>query len=222
MLSEELREVAEPVLRQVIDHPFWSGMRDGSLPGVALVHFVEQDTGHLLPWFGRAFASCAAVAADDAHAQLLGQCAFATIESAPRLRAALTELAPALGVSPPAARTPAGPTTSAYCSYVRSAAETSLPAGLGAVLPFMWFHLDVCEDLASRLVRGSRYAPWLEVYHPGEGVWHAVRAFLGMVDGLAEQWSDAERAVLIEHFCFAGRYEWAFAEAGWCQQGWPC
>ena len=32
VLQEELREIGQPVLRRVLGHPFWSGLRDGSLP----------------------------------------------------------------------------------------------------------------------------------------------------------------------------------------------
>ena len=69
------------MLAQVLEHPVWAGLRNGTLPGEALVHFVQQDTGYLLPAYARALARCAAVVSDDSHAKLLAHCAFATLEA---------------------------------------------------------------------------------------------------------------------------------------------
>ncbi|MER6668437.1 hypothetical protein ABT256_28060 [Amycolatopsis japonica] len=213
MLTEELRKIAEPVLRDTIGHLFWSGLRDGSLPGSALAHFVSQDTGHLLPALGRAFAGCAAMATVDSDTARLGLCAHATVESGPRLRDAFADLAPTLAVEAPAGRAPADATTLAYCSFLRAAAATSFTAGIGAVLPMMWFHMEVCVDLAARHLPGSRYVPWIEVYHPGERAWPVTREFLGMVDEIGERASASDRDQLTEYFSAAARYEWAFADS---------
>jgi thiaminase/transcriptional activator TenA len=202
------------VLRAIVGHPFWAGLRDGSLPGAALAHFVRQDTGHLLPALGRAFAGCAAVADEDAHAARLGLCAHATIESAPRLLAEFTALAPSLGIEPPDGPVPADAATRAYCSFLRAAPATSFVAGIGAVLPMMWFHMVVCQDLSARSLPGSRYLPWLEVYNPGERAWPTTRDFLGMVDEIGRRSGPAGRDQLVAHFTVAGDYELAFAEAG--------
>lgn len=215
VLTEELRTIAEPVLREILDHPFWTGLRNGTLAGPALAHFVRQDTGHLLPALGRAFAGCAGAATVDAHTALLGLCAHATVESGPRLRGAFEDLAPSLAIEPPAEiPVPAGATTLAYCSFLRAAAATSVTAGIGAVLPVMWFHMEVCEDLAARSVPGSRYVPWIEVYNPGQRAWGTTHDFLAMVDELGELTSARGRDELTEHFSTGARYEWAFADAG--------
>jgi thiaminase (transcriptional activator TenA) len=215
VLTEHLRAVSRPVVAEIVGHPFWAGLRDGSLPATALAHFVTQDTGHLLPALGRAFARCAAAADIDSHTKRLSECAYATVESAPRLRAAFGALAEGFGVGPLDHEDPADPTTLAYCSFLNAAAATSFPAGIGAVLPMMWFHMDVCEDLAHRYVPGSRYVPWIDVYNPGERAWPAVREFLGMVDEIGAQASETDRDQLVRSFSAAARYEWAFADGGW-------
>nr|CAM34358.1 putative transcriptional regulator [Streptomyces tendae] len=200
-------------MAEVTEHPFWAGLRDGTLPGEALVRFVEQDTGHLLPCFGRAFARCAAVTEDDGHARLLLRCAAETVASAPRLRETLADMAPRLGVRPPASPVPAHPATRGQCAAVTAAAATSWAAGIGALLPFMVFHLEVCRDLAAGQPPASRYRPWTDAYQPGEGTWSAVRAVLAMVDEFGAGATAAQRAELADWFCHAARHEWAFAEA---------
>lgn len=213
MLSQELRTVAEPMVAELAEHPYWAGLRDGSLPGAALLRFVEQDTGHLLPGFGRAFARCASAAADDASVKLLTRCAFETVLSAPRLRESFASLASTMDVPVPEARPAVDPMTRAYCDTVRAGAERSFPASIGVLLPFMLFHLEICADLAKRRVAGSRYLPWLAAYEPGEGAAFAVRAVLGIADEFGQQCAPAQRAELLEWFRIGARYEWAFASS---------
>ncbi|MBP2327262.1 thiaminase/transcriptional activator TenA [Kibdelosporangium banguiense] len=212
MLTEHLRAVSRPMVAEIVAHPFWAGLRDGSLPATALAHFVTQDTAHLLPALGRAFARCAASADVNAHTKRLSECAYATLESAPRLWAAFDALAGNFDTGPLDHEVPANPTTLAYCSFLNAAAATSFTAGIGAVLPMMWFHMDVCEDLARRYVPGSRYVAWIDVYNPGERAWPAVREFLRMVDEIDTQASEADRDQLVRSFSAAARYEWAFAD----------
>lgn len=215
MLTEDLHTLSRPAVAEIVRHPFWAGLRDGSLAGTALTHFVAQDTGHLLPTLGRAFARCAAAADTDSQVHRLSACAYATVESAPRLRAAFGSLAATLAVEPLDDQAPTDPATAAYCSFLQAAAATSFVAGIGAVLPMMWFHMDVCEDLTRRRVPGSRYVAWIDVYNPGERAWPAVREFLTMVDEIGAQASEADRDQLVRSFTAAVRYERAFADGGW-------
>src|SRR5687768_17290642 len=105
MLSKELQELAEPVLAKVKEHPFWAGLRDGSLPAESLAYFVEQDTSHLLPAYARALARTAAATRWDAHAALLARSVMGSLEARDRLRGAYAELEPRLQL-PPAAESP--------------------------------------------------------------------------------------------------------------------
>ncbi|MEV6564461.1 TenA family transcriptional regulator [Streptomyces kronopolitis] len=213
MLSDDLRALAAPVLRDLPDHPFWAGLRRGTLPGEALTRFVEQDTGHLLPCYGRAFARCAAAAADDPDVVLLSRCAAETLVSGPRLRAALAGLAPALGVRPPDPGAGAHRATRVQCATVTAAAATSWAAGLGALLPFMLCHLEVCAGLWARQLPGSRYLPWLAAYLPGDGARYAVRAVRELTDRFGATATPAETAETADWFLRGARCELAFADA---------
>ncbi|MDJ1138231.1 TenA family protein [Streptomyces iconiensis] len=222
MLHKELQALAEPVLEKVRAHPFWSGLRDGSLPEASLVHFVEQDTGQLLPAYARALARTAAAAELDAHTALLGRSVTGTLEARDRLREKYAELAGPLGLPRLAREVPeADPATHAHCCFFQGSSAASFMAGVGALLPMVWFNFQVSDDLLERHTPGSRYAPWIEAYHPGEGYGYAVRAFMGLADELGESASPAERARLVRHFSTGIRYEWAFAEAAWSRPDWP-
>lgn len=220
-LHEELLEIADPVLRKVFDHPFWSGLRDGTLPGESLAHFVQQDTGYLLPAYARALARTAAAAPDDGHTMLLGRSIFGTLEARDKLRKAYADLADELGAPPLGEQLPIDPATHAHTSFFAAASAASFHAGIGALLPMVWFNFRVSNDLSERVVPDSRYVRWIEVYHPGETYGYAVKAFLGMVDQIGEYSSAAQRQEIVEQFSTSIRYEWAFAECNWRQPSWP-
>jgi thiaminase/transcriptional activator TenA len=209
MLAQELRRIAEPALRELTQHPFWSGLKDGSLPGAALERFVQQDTTHLLPAFARILLRCAALTRDDDHATLLAHAATATIEARDRLRREFTALAPGFGVAEPETVAAPHPSTREQCDFYTAAAARSLAAGIGAVLPMVWFNLPLSDDLRDHVAPGGRYAGWIAAYHPGDGFRAVVPAFLDLAEQVGEQ------RTLVEHFAVGVRYEWAFAESIW-------
>ncbi|GAA4612104.1 hypothetical protein GCM10023195_51680 [Actinoallomurus liliacearum] len=221
MLHEELRTIRDPVLRKVQDHPFWSGLRDGSLPGEALAYFVRQDTAFLLPAYARALARCAAAAPDDAAALLLGQSVVGTLEARDELRAAYTSFAAGHGLPALDEGSAVAPATHAHASFFGAATATSFHAGLGALLPMVWFNHEVSDRLKDGVVPGSRYADWSVAYHPGDSYQYAVRAFLDLVDRAGEECSAAERRVMVEQFSIGAQYEWDFAESCLQQGSWP-
>ncbi|MDX3380102.1 TenA family transcriptional regulator [Streptomyces niveiscabiei] len=221
MLSKELQELAEPVLAKVKEHPFWAGLRDGSLPPESLAHFVEQDTGHLLPAYARALARTAAATRWDEHAALLARSVTGTLEARDRLRTSYAELAPRLQAPPADGKPEVSAATHAHCTFLHAATASTVAAGMGALLPMVWFNHRISDDLLERHTPGSRYAEWIQAYHPGEGYRFAVRAFMTAYDELGERMAVPGRAELLEYFATSVRFEWAFAEAAWSRSGWP-
>lgn len=211
MLRDELKEIRDPVLRKVQAHPFWSGLRDGSLPVEALLHFVEQDTGFLLPAYARALARAAAVATDDADTLLLGQSVAGTLHARDRLRCCTAELAEQLTLPALVPRPLIDPITLAHTSFLTAATATSFHGGIGALLPMVWFNADVSDTLTRDAASGSRYLPWIEAYHPGESYRYAVQAFLDMAERAVENGSNRQHQLVIEQFSISIRYELAFA-----------
>ncbi len=219
MLHDDLTDIAGPVLRAVHRHPFWVGLGDGSLPEAALARFVEQDTDHLLPAYARALARTAAAAPADAHTALLTRSASASIEASDRLRTAYDDVAGRLGLPARAQPSTALPATRAHCAAFTAAGATSFAAGVGALLPMVWFNHRVTGRLLDGHVPGSRYAPRVEVYHPGPGYEHAVRAWLAMADAVGDLTGPTGRAELTAHFAGAVEHELAFADTAWAATG---
>ncbi|MCZ4097847.1 TenA family transcriptional regulator [Streptomyces sp. SID13666] len=221
MLYEELAEICGPVLRKVLDHPFWAGLRDGSLPVGSLARFVEQDAGFLLPAYARALARCAAVAPDEADTFLFGQSVTGTLDARDELRSSYLSLAGELGLPELDARPAIHAATHAHTSFFTAASASSFHAGVGALLPMVWFNAEVSDNLLRNAVPGTRYVPWIRSYHPGESYQYAVQAFRDMADRVGESSSAAQRRVIIDQFSLSIRYEWAFAECCAGQPSWP-
>jgi thiaminase (transcriptional activator TenA) len=220
VMRDELAVIAEPVLARVKEHPFWDGLRSGTLPATCLWYFAEQDARHVVPTYARALSRCAAIAAHDAHGTLLSSAASATFGSLPRLEGELARLAKMLGKPMGAVGTP-GPMIHAYTSFMLAAPTTSFAAGVGGLLPMTWFHLTVSSDLMERREPGSRYASWIEQYCPWAGYRDYVETFLNLIDEVGERCAATEKDQLVEYFLLAARHEWAFAEAAWQRQPWP-
>ncbi|MFI0349074.1 TenA family protein [Actinomadura sp. 9N407] len=220
-LREELMEIRDPVLRKVRDHPFWSGLRDGSLPGEALARFVEQDTGFLLPAYARALARCAAAAPDSADTLLLGRSIVGTLTSRAEMRRRYADMAREEGLPGLDEQADVEPATHAHASFFAAAGTMSFHAGIGALLPMAWFHADVSDDLRDNVAAGSRYEPWSRIYHPGETFRPAVQELVDMTGRAGEAAAEPQRRALVEQFLLGARYEWAFAESCLRRSPWP-
>ncbi|WP_207620966.1 TenA family protein [Streptosporangium minutum] len=220
-MREELSAIAGPILARIREHPFWAGLRDGTLPSASLWYFAEQDARHVVPTYARALARCGAVADHDAHGALLCSAASATFGSLSRLDSELTKLAEALGKPPGAAAVTPAPPIHAHTSFMLAAPAASFASGVGGLLPMTWFHLEVSDDLRERHEPGSRYAAWIDQYCPEGGFYREyVAAYLDLVDEVGGQCSAGERGRLVDHFLLGARYEFSFVDAAWQRKGW--
>lgn len=218
MMRDELSAIAGPLLARVIEHPFWAGLRNGTLPPGLLWYFAEQDARYVVPTYARALARTAALADDDTHGALLCSAADATFGSMPRLSRELAKLAETIGRPPASAASGQAAPIHAHTSFMLAAPTMSFAAGIGALLPMTWFHLYVSKDLKQRHTPGSRYASWIDQYCPNDGYQGYVEAYLSMIDEVGELCSAGERDQLAEHFQHGAHYEWAFADAAWHQR----
>ncbi|MBV6696713.1 TenA family protein [Kitasatospora aureofaciens] len=222
-LRERLRAAGAPLLEKIKDHPFFAGLRDGSLPGEALLHFARQDADFLLPAYGRGLARCAALTHDHTHALVLARMAVGTLEARQAMALGYDLMAAELERAGDASwRTrPADPSTHAYTSFFAAASASSLAEGIGALLPCSWFYLQIADDLRERHDPGARYAQWVSALHPGEDYREVLEGFLTLVDDLGESCSAGELERLEGNFALAARYEWGFVDAALRRLDWP-
>ncbi|MGV9565844.1 TenA family protein [Streptomyces sp. NPDC003480] len=222
MLRTELESAAAPTLAKIKDHPFFAGLRDGTLDGAALLHFARQDADFLLPAYGRALARTAALAHDDAHAMVLARMAVGTLEARQAMAMGYDIMAAQLGDGDDSWRTaPADPVTHAYTSFFSSAAASSLAEAIGALLPCSWFYLSIADDLKERHDPTARYADWVKALHPGDDYREVLEEFLAVADEVGERASADDRDRLTRTFLTAARYEWSFLDAALHRLDWP-
>ncbi|MEV4396098.1 TenA family protein [Nonomuraea sp. NPDC049607] len=214
---DELWQVVGGVYDQILAHPFLSGLTDGSLPREAFRHYVVQEA-HFLPDYARALAACAARSPEPSGVQRFARDAAMTVEVEHSL---VVELLAAFGLDEADARkTPAGPTTVGYTSYlVRTCSLGTFPEALGAIVPCYWIYARVGETLLGRSSPDPLYAWWIDTYG-GEGYQETVAGVLDLLDGLAPD--GEERLRLLDRALTTARYEWMFWDAAWRREGWPC
>jgi thiaminase/transcriptional activator TenA len=217
-LSDELWSAGAEVYARVREHPFLTGLADGSLPHAAFRHFVVQDA-HYLRGYARALALLAARAPSAEDTAMFTRHATGAIAAEQEMHA---ELADALGLTPAdVTAAPVAPTTTAYTSYLLATCHGgSFAEGLGAVLPCYWIYAQVGAALLEGSSPDPLYARWIATYG-GEEFQEVVDAVLALTDRVGATLADAERARVRGHYVTTCRYEWMFWDAAWRQETWP-
>jgi thiaminase/transcriptional activator TenA len=208
----------EDVYAAILAHPFLTGLADGTLPRESFRHYIVQDA-HYLRGYARALAICAAKAPDESGTAMFAEHAGQAIAAERDLHAALmTEL----GSSPEeAALEPVAPTTQAYVSYLLATGYGgSFAEAVGAVLPCYWIYARVGDELLTRSSPDPLYARWIAMYG-SEEFQAVVDSVLALTDRVGETVSDAERALMRQHFRRTSTYEWMFWDAGYRRESWP-
>ena len=218
MLTARLWRSIEPIYAAILEHPFLTGLTDGSLPRDAFRFYVIQDAHYL-----REYAKALAVLAGRAHTEdavlTLARHAAGAIEVERSLHDSFFrdfDLSPAA-----VAATPLAPTTVAYTSYLLAAAHGgSFAEGLAAVLPSYWIYREVGQELLRRGSPDPLYQRWIATYG-GEEFAAVVREALALMDAAGADIGAAERARVEQRFVTTSRYEWLFWEMGWRREAWP-
>ena len=216
--SAELWDVGAETYAAILRHPFVTGLTDGSLSHEAFRYFVIQDS-HYLRAYSRALALVAGRAVDEADVQMFARHAADAIAVERELHAGLLD---ELGIDAGAIEAAgAGPTTTAYTSYLIAAAATGTYAeGVAAVLPCYWIYRDVGRELGTASSPDPIYKRWIETY-ASEEFDAVVEAVLAVTDRLGDAVGPGERERCRQHFATTCRYEWMFWDAAYHRLDWP-
>jgi thiaminase/transcriptional activator TenA len=206
------------IYRSILEHPFVSGLTDGSLERDCFTFYVVQDA-HYLREYARALSLAAARAPQEEDIAMFAKHAAEAIEVERSLHNGLFR---DLGLSEDdVARTPVAPTCLAYTSYLLATAYGgSFPDLLAAVLPCYWIYWEVGKVLLEQGSPDPLYRRWIETYG-GEDFAEVVRAVLAVANRLGPELSVTERARAARHFHITARYEWMFWDMGYRREGWP-
>lgn len=216
--SAQLWSAIEPIYASILEHPFITGLTDGTLDSDAFTHYVAQDV-HYLRDYARALAIVGAKAPTLESTAVFSRHAAEIFDVEMQLH---NELLPQLGLDAEQLNEiPVAPTTRAYTSYLLATAYSgSFADGLAAVLPCYWIYGEVGKELARRGSTDPRYRLWIDNYG-GEEFWAGVDAAIAATDATGPTLTAEQEATARAHFVTTSRYEWMFFDAGYRREQWP-
>jgi thiaminase/transcriptional activator TenA len=218
MLTKDLWGSISDIYAAILQHPFLTGLTDGTLPRDAFRFYVVQDA-HYLREYARALAICAAKAPTEPDIEMFcGHAAGAMVVE----RELHDSFFADFGMTPAdVGAVPMAPTNRAYTSYLLATAYGgSFPEALGAVLPCYWIYAEVGRALLERGSPDPLYQRWIDTYG-GDEYAAVVRQVLELTDRVDADLSGADRDRVRAHFVLTSRYEWMFWDMGWRQERWP-
>jgi thiaminase/transcriptional activator TenA len=217
-LTADLWNDITGIYAAILEHPFVTGLTDGTLAEDAFAYYVVQDALYLRD-YAKTLAVVAAKAPDTAGTEMFARHAaeIITVE-----RVLHDSLLADLGLDPAQAdAAEPAPTTLAYGSYLLATAlGGSYAEGVGVVLPCYWIYFEVGRELLRRGSPNPRYQKWIDTYADDQ-YGDVVRSVLDVADGLGPLLGPAERARVGRHFRVTSQYEWMFWDAGYRQEQWP-
>jgi thiaminase/transcriptional activator TenA len=215
--SQQLRQSVQAVWQASFEHPFVTGIADGSLPLDCFRYYVMQDA-YYLSQFAKVQALGAAKAEDLYTSGRMAAHVQGTYNAELALHEKFSKL---LGITAEekASFQPA-PTAYAYTSHLFRAAYTGhLGDIIAVILPCYWLYWEIGEQL-----RGSQpveliYREWIEAYG-GEWFGELVQEQIDRLDSLADKVTAADRERMQQHFLISSRYELLFWEMAYRQEKW--
>ncbi|MGV0625250.1 thiaminase II [Mycolicibacter minnesotensis] len=221
-MTERTRELlwadVDGIYRQICEHPFITGLTDGSLGRNQFRHYVVQDS-HYLRAYARALAGCAAKAPLEAELTMFAEHAGAAIADEVQLHAALfADLGLDAGQ---ATALPVAPTTHAYASHLLAVTASGCYAeAVAAVLPCYWIYARVGEHLQRHGSPEPLFQRWIDNY-AGQQYQEVVAAVLAVADRVGAHASATEVELMRRQFHISARYEWMFFDAAHRIEHWP-
>ena len=208
----------EPIFAAILEHPFLTGLTDGTLDAAVFAEYVAQDV-HYLRDYARALALVGAKAPNLAATSMFARHAAEVFDVELALHATLL---PELGLDPAAVdAVPVSPTTRAYTSYLLATTYGgSFADGLAAILPCYWIYARVGAALLDKGSPDPRFQSWIDSYG-GDEFAATVAEVLRLTDEIGLALNPADEEAARAHFVTTARYEWMFFDAAHRREGWP-
>jgi thiaminase/transcriptional activator TenA len=215
--SDTLWQRIEGIYRQILAHPFLTGLTDGTLTEDAFRFYAIQDALYLRD-FARGLSLLAAKAPGDDAMIMFSEHAKNAIVVERALHGSFFK---DWGLtSQDVYATPLAPNNLLYTSYLlRVAYERPFHEGLGAFLPCYWIYWEVGKELERRGSSVSIYQRWIDTYASAE-FGDIVQQVIALLDQVAETLTVAARENVIKHFVMTSRFEYLFWDMGYRRQAW--
>ena len=218
--SAHLRQLAEPIWKAQLRHPFVVALGNGTLPERKFRYYILQDA-RFLGDLARVFAAGAQRAPDSETALRFTKLSEETIVVERSLHESYGKqwkLTAAQMTSVPMA-----PTNYAYTRHMLAVAAAGSACEIAVVaLPCAWIYCVVGQHLLKQgpPKKSHPYRNWLMLYASPEFA-EVQRWMRAKVDQWAKTAGREERSRMEEAFVISSRYEWMFWEMAWMEEEWP-
>ena len=217
---DEVRGEAEHIWEAIFEHPFVTGIGDGSLPLENFKFYVCQDYVFLID-YSKVFALAATKPSDP---EIMGRFAQLLHETLNVEMGLHRSCAAQFGISEEQLHgTKPAAATLAYTGYLlRVAHQGTLGELSAALLPCMWSYSDIGLRLSDRGGPEEQpyYIEWIRMYASRE--FADVAAWgRGLTDKLAAQAGSEERKRMAEAFIISSKYEYMFWNMAYRMEEWP-
>ena len=213
-VSEALHQAAAPVWEKCLNHPFVTGIGDGSLPVEKFRYFMLQDYLYLFD-YARVFALGVVKARDPELMRTFAANVEAILNGEMKIHRAYMAR---LGITEEQvfAVQPALDNLS-YTHYMLSVANTGTPVEIVAsILACSWSYAEIGQALAKLpgAMEHPFYGEWVRSY-AGEEYAAMNQGLIDLMNHLAENVSDEQLEHLKEIFVNCSRYELGFWDMAW-------
>ena len=213
-VSSQLHEATAPIWRACLDHPFVTGIGDGTLSVEKFQHFMLQDYLYLFD-YARVFALGVVKARDPELMRTFAQNVDAilggemNIHRAYMKRLGITEeqvfqVKPALD-------------NLSYTNYMLSVANAGSPMEIvAAILACSWSYAEIGQALAALPGAAEHpfYGEWIQGY-ASEDYAATNQSLIDLMDRLAADATEEQIAYLTDIFVNCSRYELGFWDMSW-------
>ncbi|NRS18875.1 thiaminase II [Brevibacillus sp. HB1.4B] len=218
--TDRLRKSVAPIWERVHQHPFVTGLGDGSLPVSAFKYYMKQDYIYLID-YAKMFAIASVKAYDLETSSRFAALQESTLNTEMELH---RQYAERFGISRAELEaTEPSFVMLGYTSYMlRVAHQGSLAELVSALLPCTWSYWEIGKRLAQ--VEGALehelYGEWVRMYSSDEfgqlAIW-----LMDIMNQLAEGKSEQELAKLEEYFVNTSKMEYMFWDMSYREEMWP-
>lgn len=216
--SAQIRAEADQIWRASFEHPFVTGIADGSLALESFRYYVLQDA-YYLNHFAQVQAIGAAKSPNLHTSKRMAVHVQGTYEAELSLHENFSKR---LGITEEEQQQfkPA-PTAYAYTSHMLRAAYTGhLGDIIAAILPCYWLYYEIGEKLQGSTPAEPIYQEWIAAYG-GEWFKELVEEQIDNLDQIAEIVTEADRQRMKEHFMISSKYEYMFWDMAYKLEKWP-
>ena len=215
--TEKAMEVSKRYWQGSFEHPFVTGLQDGTLGDSIFRYYLLQDR-YYLEHFSKLY-QIISDASDDAEVkELMRRNSQHLAEGEQLIR---EEFFQELGIDEEEIKnTPIAPTAYNYVSHLyRQLAEKNVVVACAGMLPCPWLYQAIGEQLIKQGSPHEMYQRWIMTY-AGEDSKEAVQYECGVIERLYEEATDETKEEMIEAFYRSCQFEYLFWEMAYIHETW--